>query len=462
VLGSCYDACQEIKAAQEKLLQATKAWFHEALFGSGKFHGDTHAGNLMVNGSYVTFIDFGNLYQLKESQDLLDKDGNVVMDPKTNQPVKINERHELLRVIMGATFRDKSFFLEGLEKLLSPAGKAALEANRGKAEAILDSILSKGKFSYDIVYRLNAAIVELQKLGLELPPQINCFVQSMARLANTVSEMNSILNQTRTLLDSADAYQLSGPAPERDPLDLMGMASDFRASPEGQVRVPDNLAQLEVTHADGTPFQVSTFMHHIGSEGFGGFTFDGGKTFQSGGKYYNAVSERVTNAQNPVQAARDLVDMLARSSDAGHNPTPACIAPVEEAIALIENAGNEEEKAAAISQFTARFCSVNKMLFDLMETNEGQVVSMRAYEEAGKIQPKTFASALMGILMDNFDSLSDTFEKDGAQLKKDVYFITSGELKAGWFAGEQTRVNVIKEDARKMPGEDSYQVDIGV
>ncbi len=463
VIGSCYEACLDIKAAQEKLLEATKAWFHEALFGSGKFHGDTHAGNLMVNGSYVTFIDFGNLYQLKESQDLLDKDGNVVMDPKTNQPVKINERHELLRVIMGATFRDKSFFLEGLEKLLSPAGKAALEANRGKAEAILDSILSKGKFSYDIVYRLNAAIVELQKLGLELPPQINCFVQSMARLANTVSEMNSILNQTRTLLDSADAYQLSGPAPERDPLDLMGMASDFRASPEGQVRVPDNLAQLEVTHADGTPFQVSTFMHHIGSEGFGGFTFDGGKTFQSGGKYYNAVSERVTNAQNPVQAARDLVDMLTRSSDVEHNPNiTVYMAPVKEVIPLIEKAGNDQERADAIKLFTTHFCTVNRSLFDVMETNEGLVVSMRALEEAGKIQPKTFASALMGILMDNFDSLSDTFEKDSIQLKKDVYFITSGELKAGWFAGEQTRVNVIKEDARKMPGEDSYQVDVGV
>ncbi|MBP5510515.1 MAG: hypothetical protein J6Z49_06320, partial [Kiritimatiellae bacterium] len=71
-------------------------------------------------------------------------------------------------------------------------------------------------------------------------------------------------------------------------------------------------------------------------------------------------------------------------------------------------------------------------------------------------------SALMGILMDNFDVLETTFAKDVGQLKKDVYFITSGELKAGWFAGEQTRVNVIKEDARKMPGENSYQVDIGV
>ena len=312
-------------------------------------------------------------------------------------------------------------------------------------------------------YRLEAILSELQKLGLELPPQINCCVQSMARLANTPSEMNSILNQTRTLLDSADGYQLPGPAPQRDPLDLLGRASDFRASPEGQVKVTDDLGQLEVTHADGTSFQVSTFMHHLGSEGFGGFAFDDGKTFQSGGKYYNAVSDRVKNAQNPAQAARELVDMLTRSSDAEHNSkAPACIAPVAEVIARIENASNEEEKAAAISLFTANFCSVSKTLFDLMETSESEVVSMRAYEEAGQIQPKTFASALMGILMDNFDVLQDTFEDVSGQLMKDVYFITSDELKAGYFAGEGKRVQVIKEDARKMPGDNSYQVDIGV
>ena len=102
------------------------------------------------------------------------------------------------------------------------------------------------------------------------------------------------------------------------------------------------------------------------------------KTSESG-QVYNICSGK-------SYTFRELVDMLTRSSDAEHNPrAPACIAPVEEVIALIEHAGNEEEKAAAISQFTARFCSVNKTLFDLMETNESQVVSMRAYEEAGKI-----------------------------------------------------------------------------
>ena len=132
VIDSCFDQCKNIRDAQDMLIEATKAWFHEALLGSGKFHGDTHAGNLMVDKNNVTFIDFGNLYELKSSKELLDKNGNAVIDKNTNQPVKINERHELLRVIMGATFRDKTFILRGLENLLSPAGKTALEANRDR------------------------------------------------------------------------------------------------------------------------------------------------------------------------------------------------------------------------------------------------------------------------------------------------------------------------------------------
>ena len=309
VIDTCFDQCKKIGEAQGKLIEATKAWFHEALLGSGKFHGDTHAGNLMVEGSNITFIDFGNLYELKSARQLLDKEGKAVIDKKTNQPVMVNERHELLRVIMGATFRDKTFVLRGLENLLSPAGKAALEANRDKVEAVLDSILAKGKFSYDVVYRLNAVVSELQKLGLELPPQINCFVQSMARLANTISEMNTIINQTRALIDTVDGYVRPGPAPQRDELDLLGIALDFRTSAEGQVRVDDDNETLSYHHPDGTPFQISAFLHHLGTEGFGGFSFEDAP-FQTNGAYYNKVLARLTNAQDPAEEARKLTDSL--------------------------------------------------------------------------------------------------------------------------------------------------------
>ncbi len=43
-----------------------------------------------------------------------------------------------------------------------------------------------------------------------------------------------------------------------------------------------------------------------------------------------------------------------------------------------------------------------------------------------------------------------------------MYTITSSELKAGWFAIEATRVQAVKDDALKMAGDNSYQIDIGV
>jgi hypothetical protein len=36
------------------------------------------------------------------------------------------------------------------------------------------------------------------------------------------------------------------------------------------------------------------------------------------------------------------------------------------------------------------------------------------------------------------------------------------ELGLGLFSGQQATIDAIKKDARDMPGENSYQVDIGV
>ena len=475
LLATCHTTCGDIKRAQTKLLHATKAWFQEALLGSGKFHGDTHAGNLMVTGSNITFIDFGNLYELKKHY-VLDNDGNPVMETvreaneegemvEVQRPkVLFDERHELLRVIMGATFRDRTFFLDGLEKLLSPAGKAALAANRKKAEAILDSVLKMGRFSYDVVYRLNAAVVELQKLGLELPPQINCFVQSMARLANTVSEMNTILNQTRALIDAADGYVRQGPAPQRDELDILGMAIDFRMSPEGQARQEDDNEQVGIAHADGTPFQVSAFHHRLGKEGFGGFSFENSmRTFKEGGEYYNKLHARVANAQNPADEARKLADMLVANADAEHNAaTQSYLLTLNEAIAGLEAADTPEKKTVAVRLFAQQYCQVLTAIFTGMDGTESSLAEYRSLEETDNIQPKSFASAMMGILMDNFDAMMGTFSDSTFRLLADVKSISMSELGLGFWDGQQKTIKAVKDDALKMAGDNSYQVDIGV
>ena len=76
--------------------------------------------------------------------------------------------------------------------------------------------------------------------------------------------------------------------------------------------------------------------------------------------------------------------------------------------------------------------------------------------------PSSFANAVMTTIMDNFDALSDTFEDSRTRLIADVFSITSNELKTGWFAGEATRVQAVKDDALKMAGDNSYQIDIRV
>ena len=436
-----------IKKSQEMLIQATKVWFHEALLGSGKFHGDTHSGNLMVHGSGITFIDFGNLYTLQK------------------RPDGVDERHELLRVIMGATFRDKSFILRGFENLLSPAGKIALQANRDKAEAILDAVLSKGRFSYDMVYRLNAAVAELQKLGLELPPQINCFVQSMARLSNTLAEMNTILNQTSELLDAADGYIRQGPAPVRDELDILGMALDFRTSPEGKVLVDDDESVVGLQKA-GKDVQITAFCHHLTVEGFGEFSLeDDGMTFKAGGKYHSKVMERISNAADPVAEAQKLLEMLEGHADAEHNEAiKTYLEVLKESFTKFKTdftaAATPEEKSAAVQAFATQYGLLISRIFESIQQVEGDLVHMRTFESAEA--PRSFANAIMTTLLDNFDALETTFADSSVALKADVYKITSGELNVGWLAGAGARVQAIKDDAVKMAGDDSYQIEIGV
>jgi hypothetical protein len=314
-----------------------------------------------------------------------------------------------------------------------------------------------------MVYRLNAAVAELQKLGIELPPAINCFVQSMARLSNTMVEMNTILNQASELLDAADGYVSAPPDPPRDELDIVGMAMDFRASPEGKVLVDDDETVVGL-RKEGKDVQISAFCHSLTVEGFGGYSIEDG-ALNTGGAYHTKVVDRVKNAADPAAEARKLRDMLRANIDTERDKNLGTyLAVVDEALAAFEKeiaaADTPEKKTAAAKKFASQYCSMIGQIFQTIQTSEGQLVDMRTNESVEK--PSSFANAIMTTLMNNFDMLSNTFADSRTRLMADVYTITSSELKAGWFAGEDTRVQAIKDDALKMAGDDSYQIDIGV
>ena len=428
----------DLRSASGNILQATKVWFYEAIFGSGKFHGDTHSGNLMIGRNDITFIDFGNLYQLK-----------------SNRADGVNERHELVRVIMGAAFRDKDFVLAGFEKLLSPEGKAALAANRKKAEAILDSVLSKSKggFSFNIVYRLQAAVAELQKLGLELPPQINCFIQSLVRLSNSVVEINTIMNQCKAMLEATQTM-VRPPAPVDD-LDLIGKIFNEFASEAGQKLVPQ-------PNGRKYPAYIVTLM----SDAYGGATDKPGHAmFLPGGEYHTKVLNSIKNAANPLARAEELYNKLVYHADRAHNPLQDVQIKnnLDPAMKKFRedwpNARTPQEKDAVIKAFTDTFARSEAGLL--------QYMMLYGRETARTVlgSPKTFASAITDILFDEFDALSEGLdEKEEGKLKGDVYFVATGELGLGyWDALKEANIlNALMNDAQKMGGDKDYKVDIGV
>ena len=463
-LSFLHTANQKLTEASNKLMQATKVWFYNAIIGDGKFHGDAHSGNLMISSGQIGFIDFGNLYELQKQR----ADG-------------VNEQQELMRVIIGAAFRDKAIFLKGFEKLMSAEGKALLKnPNKPdektdvlvKAEAILDSVLSTqhGSFSFNIVYRLQAAIVELQKLGLELPSQINCFIQSLVRLSNSITEINTIINQTRAMMDSL--VNLDIPAPQdRDSLDYVGRLFDAFASKDGRKRVrarkENNSYELVAPDANKNPTDVLLpgYIQLMRSADFGG---DGkglvANNFEKNGSYSKRVAQRLKDAQDPIAEATKLANDFAKHFPPGSEQTRKVNEQLRQFSALIRESATADDpanaKEVAIKIFANNFAETQgKAIKDMKNSFETDIY----LRKGGDKKPPTFASAITDILFDYFDDVKNSVGEDGFRIYQDARGIVKSELNrnVGFFDSDGV-IEAIQEDARNEGGDNSYKIDIGV
>ena len=98
---------------------------------------------------------------------------------------------------------------------------------------------------------------------------------------------------------------------------------------------------------------------------------------------------------------------------------------------------------------------------DFTTNGNGQVTGLK------KVNHHVTFKSLNGVEIDAkravaVDALSNTFADSTARLLVDVKSISMNELGLGLFSGQQATIDAIKKDARDMPGENSYQVDIGV
>ena len=171
----------QLQKRQKYLTQICESWVVEGIYGEGFYHGDLHAGNIMVDDNGLTVIDFGNATSLDEKQ-----------------------QTHVTRMVMGAAIGKADIFLESFHALLENTPEDVYEAKKDKLLEIFTKIFSLGDMSSS-GQRIAAALLKAQTLGIEVPPAIFNFSQSQLRLQNTVDSMNAqitALQDAYTVMDS--------------------------------------------------------------------------------------------------------------------------------------------------------------------------------------------------------------------------------------------------------------------
>ena len=180
----------DAKTRQDYLLQLTEKWVQEALYGNGFYHGDLHAGNIMTDGEGLTVIDFGNATHLTKE-----------------------ERTHVLKMMAAAMYGRENYFEASFKALISDEGRAVYDSKNGNGELTreLHEILNKGTTT-DAGRRIFAALMCLQRHGIEIPGPIYNFAQCQMRLGGAVEEMSAVMNELRLAMKRLAIAPTDAPA----------------------------------------------------------------------------------------------------------------------------------------------------------------------------------------------------------------------------------------------------------
>jgi hypothetical protein len=180
--------------------------------------------------------------------------------------------------------------------------------------------------------------------------------------------------------------------------------------------------------------------------------------YGANGSFTLKAAARIKNAKDPVAEASALIDLLFPHFTKDQAESYQGLSLFKKAYAA---AKTDEEKAKAIDDFAYSFAKaesgqirMNTFPATLFFSNKLEIPG----GFAGVVMTTLFAGsdAAEAMLDDNFSD----FEK--AKIMGSMKLISIKELNAGWLAGAETIMNAIIDDTKKLGGDDSYQIDIGV
>ena len=169
---------RNIEKKQKYLLELSEKWVTEGVFEKGFYHGDLHAGNIMISEDKVTVIDFGNCTQLTGAQ-----------------------QKEITRMMIAASSGDAEDFFIGFCALLERTDKKEIEKKKRQLMKVFKETLAAADESAT-GQRIAVALLRAQELGFELPSSISNFSACQIRLQNTVDDMNQLVEEFQEARDN--------------------------------------------------------------------------------------------------------------------------------------------------------------------------------------------------------------------------------------------------------------------
>ncbi len=165
-----YKFKKELKEKEKFLTTLTGKWLDEALFGSGFFHGDLHAGNIMIDQNGVTVIDYGNVHKLSGSDQM-----------------------HIVNLIAAMGGLNTKRFTNHLTAMLSDRSQEIYESRKQVIDRKIRTIVKK-EDQADSIEKIMAVLLELQKDGIDIPAGLYNFIQSFVRMSGTLTDYSTLID----------------------------------------------------------------------------------------------------------------------------------------------------------------------------------------------------------------------------------------------------------------------------
>ena len=222
---------EDCETRQEGMIQLSQKWVTEGVFEKGFYHGDLHAGNIMVSDKHkgVTAIDFGNATELNKHQ-----------------------QEHITRMMVAAGVGEVNIFLHSFHMLLQNTPEEVYQAKREELKLAFEEVLNLGDGTFT-GQRIAVALLKAQELGLELPPVIANFSSCQLRLSNAVNSLNNTMKELHSniIMLGSKKVAYDNRQTNTDPIVMAKRDMATHASKNGkQTSIKSILKNMEVTREE--------------------------------------------------------------------------------------------------------------------------------------------------------------------------------------------------------------------